>query len=730
MPNGPFAVERSVAELAVLRAVQLIKHDHGRNSQDIPNHNGSPVAVSSFVAQALIVAAIKETFPNDRFVCQEDSSLLRANSTVDKFVYKRTSSIKMEGMVPGQFMASPKSPEEMHELLDVGKGGTEPKGRFWVVDPIDGTFSYLVGEQWAIAVCLVIDGVEIVSAVACPNLKIVNGSISETDVDAHGMGILFSAEKDYGAGMRTLDNISAILPTRKKLRPVAASMNPEHPVIVASTYSHAMQLDVAEETADRLGSQYPNINIWSSHVRYIALIVGGGDFFVRVPLQTGYKPYIWDHAGSHLIFTELGGIVTDLDGKRIDFSRGRRLESNRGMVAARAEVFDRVYHAVKRTIAEAKRPPRGQSYYVPYDEPLGRTPLIPQGFGPDPERARLLENRMFGLFNDFFDAPRNQRELTPGQPLPRRRRAFAGRVRRYSEQGRGPLAIKARRDEADQHEVGQNAVDHDEEDQEQEELDQDESRSRTSIETVRPDPCKDDEGGTEASDLEEGAAESRERTGTADPDSVDDKILDKDETIHGEDEGSRILEKGDGTTSNAAKANDDANHDTVDKTMTKTVASEEPIKGLESTDAATPVENAKLEDALIHTDTPAPTETIEPDVPSTAHQEEVVKPVQNVEDIEDSETAQVQESSETQDATVEDPSEAVPTIMIQDDSEAKPQTLESSEEGVQVIRSTEEATDTTNNTDTAKADVSDTGTTSDNAPPSPSWQHQISDTVL
>lgn len=36
----------------------------------------------------------------------------------------------------------------------------------------------------------------------------------------------------------------------------------------------------------------------------------------------------WDHAGGVLIFEEAGGKVTDLDGKAIDFSKGRKMSDS------------------------------------------------------------------------------------------------------------------------------------------------------------------------------------------------------------------------------------------------------------------------------------------------------------------------------------------------------------------------------------------------------------------
>lgn len=59
---------------------------------------------------------------------------------------------------------------------------------------------------------------------------------------------------------------------------------------------------------------------------------------------------IQDHASGSLLVTEAGGKVADIHGKPLDFSIGRTLESNKGVVAANAKIFDRVLEAVQKVL--------------------------------------------------------------------------------------------------------------------------------------------------------------------------------------------------------------------------------------------------------------------------------------------------------------------------------------------------------------------------------------------
>jgi 3'(2'), 5'-bisphosphate nucleotidase len=51
------------------------------------------------------------------------------------------------------------------------------------------------------------------------------------------------------------------------------------------------------------------------------------------PSRPDYREKIWDQAAGSIVVTEAGGKITDLDGRPLDFSHGRTLANNRGIVA-------------------------------------------------------------------------------------------------------------------------------------------------------------------------------------------------------------------------------------------------------------------------------------------------------------------------------------------------------------------------------------------------------------
>lgn len=61
-----------------------------------------------------------------------------------------------------------------------------------------------------------------------------------------------------------------------------------------------------------------------------------------------------DHASGSLLIAESGGVCTDMHGKPLDFSKGRTLKDNDGVVAAGKDMHSKVLDAVKQAVADAQ----------------------------------------------------------------------------------------------------------------------------------------------------------------------------------------------------------------------------------------------------------------------------------------------------------------------------------------------------------------------------------------
>ena len=338
-----YARERHVAELAVLQASILTKRVQS-TVDEMCKDDSSPVTIADFAAQALLIGTLREAFPDDDFLGEEDAAALRANKHVCDQVYRLVMSApEFNDTAPFPLRKST-SVCEMLDWIDLGgRGRGGDVGRFWVMDPIDGTAAFLRGQQYAVSLSLIENGREVVGVLGCPNISAATTVVSEENIDRDGFGIMLSAAKGQGALARVMtrsglqDGVSLNL-----LKPPSSDQLRIVDCIADTTIRH----DVAAEMARALNATYPNAQIWSAHIRYVALILGG-DVQLWVPADPiSTKMYIWDHAGTQLIFTELGGRVTDLKGGRVDFGAGRHLQRNDGLIVAKGEIHTRVLAAV------------------------------------------------------------------------------------------------------------------------------------------------------------------------------------------------------------------------------------------------------------------------------------------------------------------------------------------------------------------------------------------------
>ncbi|KAJ9623536.1 hypothetical protein H2203_005798 [Taxawa tesnikishii (nom. ined.)] len=312
-----YTEERFVAELAVQRASLLTKRviasiDKGA----LDKSDRTPVTIADFGAQALLIGAVHHNFPDDTFIGEETATVLRENEPLRSRIWDLVSTTKLEDAELEGRLGAISSPEEMMDTIDLGQGTGGRKGRVWMLDPVDGTATFMRGQQYAVCLALVEDGEQRVGVIGCPNLDLSTGKITETKTDAKGSGYMLSAVRGQGAAIRRLGS-GALQQSQPVTKREDISQDSTGLDFVESCASKSVDLETHRKVAGKMGSPWPGTDLWSSQMR-----------------KRGHKSYVWDHAGGFLIYEESGGKVTDLDGKPIDFGAGRRFENNSEMVAA------------------------------------------------------------------------------------------------------------------------------------------------------------------------------------------------------------------------------------------------------------------------------------------------------------------------------------------------------------------------------------------------------------
>ena len=118
------------------------------------------MTIADFGSQAVLLRAIATEFPGDEIRAEEGSRDLAAGG--DAAV------AGVVGAVTNTIGESVTSSEVFGWIDQRGR----PGDRFWAVDPIDGTKGFLRGEQFAVAVGLVENGIPVLGVLGCPRLEL------------------------------------------------------------------------------------------------------------------------------------------------------------------------------------------------------------------------------------------------------------------------------------------------------------------------------------------------------------------------------------------------------------------------------------------------------------------------------------------------------------------------------------------------------------------------------
>jgi 3'(2'), 5'-bisphosphate nucleotidase len=341
--------ELLVAQLAVQRAAILTKKVfHEKAKGTVSKDDKSPVTYGDFGAQALIIHAIKKNFPDDEVVGEEEASTLRQNGDLRSEIFKLVKETRLKSEEAEKTLGGPITTEdEMLDAIDAGSGSGGPKGRKWALDPIDGTKGFLRGGQYAVCLALMVDGDVKVGVLGCPNLPVddkasLDSVSADNESDTEGKGVLLSAVQGEGATSRPMTDGDL-----QEARPI--SMNSLTDVTQASfcesvEAAHSSHSDQAVIT-QKLGITKSSVRM-DSQAKYASIARGAGDLYLRLPVKKDYQEKIWDHAAGYLIVHEAGGRVTDAQGKELDFSKGRTLADNKGIVATPKAVHKQVLDVV------------------------------------------------------------------------------------------------------------------------------------------------------------------------------------------------------------------------------------------------------------------------------------------------------------------------------------------------------------------------------------------------
>ncbi|MCH7750840.1 MAG: hypothetical protein IH898_01625, partial [Planctomycetes bacterium] len=198
---------------------------------------------------------------------------------------------------------------------------------------IDHPFSY------AVALAYLRDGVVQVGVLGCPELA------DGVRPDKGGAGSLLVARRTDGTFFRSLDDEAA------EWQPLWVSNTTDVTctrLLRSVEKTHTNTSGIGQLVA-RLGITADPIPM-DSQAKYAVLAAGGGDVILRLlsSSRPEYREKIWDQAAGSILVEEAGGRVSDLNGRPLDFSQGRTLAKNRGVLVTNGHLHTVMLEGLKR----------------------------------------------------------------------------------------------------------------------------------------------------------------------------------------------------------------------------------------------------------------------------------------------------------------------------------------------------------------------------------------------
>jgi 3'(2'), 5'-bisphosphate nucleotidase len=245
------------------------------------------------------------------------------------------------------------------------------------MDPIDGTKAFIRGQQYAINLCLLdAEARQVLAVVGCPKLDPQVIGTGELVYNTQtGPGCLFFALRGHSAYAQEFTSCdvhnSAMLPARKlpNLSRVDLSNNSalrwmdsiSIPCTGALQGLQRRAAGILSNKPQEDGPTYLHCDIHATILKWVFMATGNAQAWSRISGERAGVPgkhghgMIWDYAGAMLLFEEVGGKVTDLEGRDINLSTGRKIDMSHGFVSAVAEVQGELLAATRKAVSDMGR---------------------------------------------------------------------------------------------------------------------------------------------------------------------------------------------------------------------------------------------------------------------------------------------------------------------------------------------------------------------------------------
>jgi 3'(2'), 5'-bisphosphate nucleotidase len=286
-----FKKELELAINLVINASKITEWFRKRGFKSFLKVDQTPVTIADFASQIYIVSQLKEYFPDDQIIAEEENSdflNIKAAHLIEQ-CFRELNLNKLQNI--------------KNNIRFQGKTSE----RQWTVDPIDGTIGYQKGLSYAVGIGFMIKSIPKLCAISVPNYN--EKSLA-----------IFTAEEDQGSQV-SYDN--------KNFAPIKVSQNEDLSNIRLCHSLHYDQPWVVN-FAKKIGIK--NFIRIDSMAKFCMVADGTVDLYIK-PLDAEHS-FTWDFMPGNLIINEAGGKITDLNGKRLNFSNEKCLWTAPAIIAS------------------------------------------------------------------------------------------------------------------------------------------------------------------------------------------------------------------------------------------------------------------------------------------------------------------------------------------------------------------------------------------------------------
>ena len=299
-----FNKELSLAIKLVKKASKITEWFRKEKVLSFKKEDESPVTLADFASQTFIISKIKELFPEDQIIAEEDSGAF-INLNVEDIIKKCYNSLNL--VFEDNFK------DTLNYRGSISK-------RQWTIDPIDGTKGFQKHLAYAIGIGFMVQSEPTVCAISVPNYNERNLTI-------------FSAEKNYGAKVSYGDqNFNLIKVSENK-------------TIKNFRMCHSLHYDKpwVMNFARSLG--ITSFVQMDSMAKFCKVADSTADLYIK-PLNIN-RSFTWDFLPGDLLVKEAGGIITDLNGNSIKYLNENCIITAPGLIASNGVLHKNILNTLK-----------------------------------------------------------------------------------------------------------------------------------------------------------------------------------------------------------------------------------------------------------------------------------------------------------------------------------------------------------------------------------------------